>query len=233
MSYNPSYGGQFQGLSAIQRKDNAAEKKSPGKWVKATAAEGGQGAEKIPKKVICTFKSLTGVKMPPVAEGDRRDFFAAAVFENDDISEVMKSSRSRTSVMPGFIQNDLWMSNFKDGRLVLPIADPSKRVRFYVCAITTTHHEEEGRRTRDIALMGIGYTTSFFLDQCKDYGTSVLELKPVQDGDESIIPGKLEVAVRCCTASEGPAVPADVENSVLETFQAKLDEELKKNTAKS
>ncbi|CBZ52623.1 conserved hypothetical protein [Neospora caninum Liverpool] len=213
MSYNPSYGGQFQGLNAARgglKKDTASG-----------AAKGDPLASDLPPtKVIVKFNSLTFVSMPELKSPDRRDFFVAAVFENDDLNEVMKHKRARTRVFPGRFVGNVWNVDLKNSQMILPVADPSKRLRFYVCAISTTYVEADGKRSRDIALVGIGYSDSFFMDKCKTYQSTVLDLKPVQGGDESIKPGKLELSVECCQSSHGPAIPPDVHDSVLEAFQA-------------
>ncbi|KEP62042.1 UNVERIFIED_CONTAM: hypothetical protein HHA_263850 [Hammondia hammondi] len=222
MSYNPSYGGQFQGLNAAR---GGAKKETSG----TTPSKGDPlASDTPPSKVIVKFSSLTFVSMPELTAPDRRDFFVAAVFENDDLNEVMKHKRARTRVFPGRFVGNVWNVDFKNAQLVLPVADPSKRLRFYVCSISTTYVESDGKRSRDIALVGIGYSDSFFMDKCKTYQSTVLELKPVQGGDESIKPGKLELSVECCQKNHGPDVPPDVQDSVLEAFQATLDDEKNK-----
>ncbi|PFH37689.1 hypothetical protein BESB_000310 [Besnoitia besnoiti] len=219
MSYNPSYGGQFQGLNAARGAGKKEDPKSKGSS-SSMAKSDPLASDTPPTKVIVKFTGLTFVGMPDLKAPDRRDFFVAAVFENDDLNEVMKHKRARTPIMPGRYVGTVWNADFKNCQLVLPVADPSKRLRFYVCAITTTHVEEEGKRSRDIALVGIGYSDSFFIDKCKTYFSSVLELKPVQGGDESIKPGKLELSVECCGDNHGPPIPPDTEDSVMEAFQA-------------
>lgn len=221
MAYNPSYGGQFQGLSAGRAPPPKKEEKKT--QAPRVTKETTVNPDRPPAKVVVTFTALTFVGMPELKSPDRRDFFVAAVFENDDLNEVMKHKRARTAVTPGRFAGSVWSADLKNCSLVLPVVDPSKRLRFYVCSISTTHSEEDGKRSRDIALMGIGYSDSFFMDKCKLYPQTVLELKPVQGGDESIKPGKLELSVECFAPGHGPAIPPDSEDNILETFQATLE----------
>ncbi|PHJ24798.1 hypothetical protein CSUI_001346 [Cystoisospora suis] len=103
MSYNPTYGGQFAGISAARKTDDSAKKDS--KWIKqgggagssaaSAARPGGSGTDPLasdtpPTKVIVKISSLTFVGMPEVKAPDSRHFFVAAVFENDDLNENLQ-----------------------------------------------------------------------------------------------------------------------------------------------
>ncbi|PHJ15316.1 hypothetical protein CSUI_010873 [Cystoisospora suis] len=43
----------------------------------------------------------------------------------------MKHQRSRTKIVPGKFTGGSWNADFKGTQLVLPVVDPSKRLRFY------------------------------------------------------------------------------------------------------
>lgn len=221
--YN-SYGGQFQGLHKPAAKPTPASPPKASGGSKASGEKAPADKDGVPTKVIIDLKSLKSVEMPEITDPNRRDFFVAAIFEQDDLNDVMKHKRARSSIVRGVFENGKWTSKF-DCKLVLPINDPSKRLRFYICAITATHTEEDGKRARDIALLGIGHTDSFFMDKCQTYPVKEMELKKVEGGDPAINPGILELSVECCMSSQGPAIPEDIQDSVLEVYQEMIQKE--------
>lgn len=105
-----------------------------------------------------------------------------------------------------------YMCAFAGEKLILPVADPSKRFILYICAVTITNgKDEEGKTFKDISLMGIGFSQPFEVNVCKKYHHTTAELRLVEGGDPSINPGKIEVTVDVCKMDKGEAVPADQE----------------------
>ncbi|CDJ41863.1 hypothetical protein, conserved [Eimeria tenella] len=227
MSYNPTYGGQFQGLRGAAQKSsgNSGISKGAGKAAGGASGTGGSpapcgGNTEPGDKVTVTLGGLKQVKLDAIKEDDERYFIVVGLFEGDDLNAVVNHKRNRTKAVKGQLVGENYMCSFSGEKIILPIADPKKRFLLYICAVTITKGtDEQGKVFKDISLMGIGFSQTFEVDACKKYQHTTAELRLVEGGDPSISPGKLELTVDVCKGDKGEAVPEDVEESIMAQFQ--------------
>ncbi|CDI86554.1 hypothetical protein, conserved [Eimeria praecox] len=231
MSYNPTYGGQFQGLYAASQKTTGSGGMSKGSGKGTGGVAGGaggaagslagSGASTEPgDKVIVTIGGLKQVKLDAIKEGDERYFIAVGLFEGDNLNEVVNHKRNRTKPVKGQLIGESYICAFSGEKIILPISDPSKRFLLYISVVTITKGTDvEGKTFKDISLMGIGFSQAFEVNVCKKYQHTTAELRLVEGGDPNINPGKIEVAIDVCKKDKGEAVPEDQEESIMAQFQ--------------
>ncbi|CDJ61141.1 hypothetical protein, conserved [Eimeria maxima] len=232
MSYNPTYGGQFQGLYATSQKTTGSggTSKGPGKATGSVpggaggipGSPTGSGANTEPgDKVIVTIGGLKHVKLDEVKDDDERYFITVGLFEGDNLNEVVNHKRNRTKPVKGQRIGENYLCAFSGEKIVLPISDPSKRFLLYICVVTITKGtDDQGKTFKDISLMGIGFSQAFEVNVCKKYQHTTAELRLVEGGDPSINPGKIDVAIEVCKKDKGEAVPEDQEENIMAQFQA-------------
>ncbi|CDJ46209.1 hypothetical protein, conserved [Eimeria brunetti] len=232
MSYNPTYGGQFQGLHGASQKTTGCGGTSKGAGKASGGSVGGgaggpagspsgSGASTEPgDKVIVTIGGLKQVKLDAIKEGDERYFIAVGLFEGDNLNEVVNHKRNRTKPVKGQLIGDNYICPFSGEKIILPISDPSKRFLLYISVVTITKGtDDQGKTFKDISLMGIGFSQAFDVNVVKKYQHTTVELRLVEGGDPSINPGKIEVAIDVCKKGKGEAVPEDQEENIMAQFQ--------------
>ncbi|KAL8430775.1 hypothetical protein Efla_004011 [Eimeria flavescens] len=231
MGYNPTYGGQFQGLRASAQKPTGAKAGGPSKaatggsvgaGASGAGASGGGATSSDPgEKVVVTLGGLKHVHLEPLNEGDELFFIVVGLFEGDDLNTVVNRTRHRTKPIKAQVVGGNFMCAFAGEKLVLPVSDPSKRFILYVCAVTIKNGaDEQGKTYKDISLMGIGFSQPYEVNVLKKYHHSTTDLRLVEGGDPSINPGKLEVAIDVCKADSGPSFPEDKEEYIMTQFQS-------------
>ncbi|KAL8275103.1 hypothetical protein Esti_000982 [Eimeria stiedai] len=211
MGYNPTYGGQFQGLHAAAAKAGGGG--SAGLASQGSSGQGSGSASRDPgEKVVVTLGGLKQVHLESVNEGDELFFIVVGLFEGDDLNTVVNRTRNRTKPVKAQAAGGNYMCAFAGEKLVLPVPDPSKRFILYICAVTVKNGaDEQGKTFKDISLMGIGFSEPYEVTVCKKYHHSTAELRLVDGGDPNIKPGKLDVAIDVCKSDSGPSIPPDNE----------------------
>lgn len=224
MGYNPSYGGQFQGLRGATQKTAGPSKTTGVKGAAgrnvASEGSGAGGSNEPGQKVIATLGGLKQVHMDEIKDGDEQYFIVVGLFEGDDLNTVVNHTRNRTKPVKAQLICGNYSCSFAGEKIILPINDPSKRFILYVCAVTIkADTDEQGKTFKDISLMGIGFSQPFEVNTCKKYQHTTAELRLVEGGDPSIIPGKIEVAIDVCKMEAGLPIPEDKEEYIMAQFQ--------------
>lgn len=231
MSYNPRYGGQFQGLQASSQKPSGGggswnrsgdAGKGRGAGGAGDAPQGGGAASSEPgEKVVVTLGNLKQVRMDEIKEEDERYFIVVGLFEGDELSNVVNHTRNRTKPVKGQLVAGNYMCSFAGEKLVLPVNDPSKRFILYIAAVTITKGEnEQGKIYKDISLMGIGFSQPFEVNVCKKYQHMTTELRLVEGGDPNVNPGKLDLTIDVCKRDKGENIREDKEENIMAQFQS-------------
>ncbi|KAL8452382.1 hypothetical protein Emed_001387 [Eimeria media] len=114
MGYNPTYGGQFQGLRASAQKTTGTAKGGAGAAAKAggggptsvaSQGSGGQGsgsASSDPgEKVVVTLGGLKQVHLESLNEGDELFFIVVGLFEGDDLNNKYHHSTAELRLVDG------------------------------------------------------------------------------------------------------------------------------------
>lgn len=232
MGYNPSYGGQFQGLQSSTQRSTGANKAAGTRGAGDGASGGrvsGVAGSSAPapastepgEKVIVTLGGLKQVRLDELKEGDERYFIVVGLFEGDDLNSVVNHTRNRTQPVKAQLISGNYLCAFGGDKLVLPVVDPEKRFILYICAVTIVNStDEQGKAFKDISLMGIGFSQPFEVKVCKKYSHTTAELRLVEGGDPNINPGKIEVSIDICKKDAGLSIPEDKEEYIMAQFQA-------------